>query len=393
MGKISSGRLMSAGILDMLLDGTIASMLGTLVPDLSIKYHLSPKQNGEIAALQALGLMIASIAAGPLIDNKGKKTGFLVGLSLIIVSLIGLPHSTGRGMIAACMFFLGLGGGTVVTGANTLVSDVGAEKRASMLNLAHLFFGVGGLLTPFVAANMLGGNPIRLSYLVALLAALAFAFQAAIAMPPPTHEGRFQIDAALKLPGKWILVLLSLFAFLYVACEVGFWNWLPKYLIGRGIAENRALNILGFGFALGMLTGRLVGSRLLLKVSADMVCLVGSLLIAGTTFWTLRAHDPTLIWVCVFLTGFVMGPVFPSAMGLTGDAFPLMTATCMGIVITAGWTGTVVSSWLIGTMTGTDNSHLGAALLLLPAFSVVMFLIILVLRPMLARARRQVLVS
>ena len=101
MGKISSGRLMSAGILDMLLDGTIASMLGTLVPDLSIKYHLSPKQNGEIAALQALGLMIASIAAGPLIDNKGKKTGFLVGLSLIIVSLIGLPHSTGRGMIAA----------------------------------------------------------------------------------------------------------------------------------------------------------------------------------------------------------------------------------------------------------------------------------------------------
>ena len=188
-------------------------------------------------------------------------------------------------------------------------------------------------------------------------------------------------------------MLLSPFGSLYLACEVGFWNWLPKYLIGRGIAENRALNILGLGFAVGMLMGRLVGSRLLLKVSADMVCLVGSLLIAGTTFWTLRAHDPTLIWVCVFLTGFVMGPVFPSAMGLTGDAFPLMTATCMGIVITAGWTGTAVSSWLIGTMAGTDNSHLGAALLLLPAFSVGMLLIILVLRPMLARARTQALVN
>ena len=57
MGKVSSGWLMGAGILDILLYGTTASMLGTLLPDLSTKYHLSPRQNGEIASLQALGLM------------------------------------------------------------------------------------------------------------------------------------------------------------------------------------------------------------------------------------------------------------------------------------------------------------------------------------------------
>jgi fucose permease len=389
MGKISSGRMMSAGILDLFLYGTIASMLGTLLPDLSTKYHLSPKENGEIASLQALGLMVASITAGPLIDNKGKKTGFLVGLILIVLSVLGLPNSSGWGMIAACMFLLGLGGGTIVTGANTLVSDVGEVKRASMLNFAHLFFGVGGLLTPFVAANIFGGNPIRLSYLVAFLALLTLAFHAAITMPPPTRERRFEIAAALKLPGKRLLLLLSLFAFLYVACEVGFWNWLPRYLISRGISESRALNILGFGFAMGMLIGRLAGSRILIKVSALTVVLVGSLLMAVTTFWTLRTGDPTASWVSVFLAGFVMGPVFPSAMGLTGDAFPRMTATCMGIVITSGWLGTVVSSWLIGAIAGTDTSRLGTALLLLPAFSMAMVLIALVLRPLLAEVRRQ----
>jgi fucose permease len=389
MGKISSDRLMSAGILDFFLYGTIASMLGTLLPDLSTKYHLSPKENGEIASLQALGLMVASITAGPLIDNKGKKTGFLVGLILIVLSVLGLPNSSGWGMIAACMFLLGLGGGTIVTGANTLVSDVGEVKRASMLNFAHLFFGVGGLLTPFVAANILGGNPIRLSYLVAFLALLTLAFHATITMPPPTRERRFEIAAALKLPGKRLLLLLSLFAFLYVACEVGFWNWLPRYLISRGISESRALNILGFGFAMGMLLGRLAGSRILIKVSALTVVLVGSLLMAVTTFWTLRPGNPTVAWMSVFLAGFMMGPVFPSAMGLTGDAFPRMTATCMGMVITSGWLGTVVSSWLIGAIAGTDTSRLGTALLLLPAFSMAMVLIALALRPLLAEVRRQ----
>ena len=393
MSKISNGRLMGAGIIDLFLYGTIASMLGTLLPDLSTKYHLSPKQNGEIASVQALGLVVASVTAGPLIDNKGKKIGFLVGLILIVLSLLGLPNSSGWGMIAACMFLLGLGGGTIVTGANTLVSDMGEERRASMLNFAHLFFGGGGLLTPFVAANILGGNPISLSYLVAFLALLALVFHAVITMPPPTRERRFEITEALRLPGKSTLFLLSLFAFLYVACEVGFWNWLPKVLITRGIPASRALNILGFGFAVGMLTGRLAGSRILTKVPALTVCLIGSLFMSVTTFWTLKTADPTVAWIAVFLTGFVMGPVFPSAMGLTGDAFPRMTATCMGVVITSGWLGTVVSSWLIGAIAGADNNRLGTALLLLPTFAAAMVLIVLTLRPMLAETRTRALMA
>jgi len=80
-------------------------------------------------------------------------------------------------------------------------------------------------------------------------------------------------------------------------------------------------------------------------------------------------------------------------MALTGDAFPRMTATCMGIVITSGWLGTVVSSWLIGAVAGADNNRLGTALLLLPTFAAAMVLIVLTLRPMLAEARTRALAA
>ena len=55
-------------------------------------------------------------------------------------------------------FVLGLGGGIIVTGANALASDVDETRRASTLNFLNLFFGLGGLLTPFLAANLLHGD-------------------------------------------------------------------------------------------------------------------------------------------------------------------------------------------------------------------------------------------
>src|SRR5271167_3032255 len=103
----------------------IAAMLGTILPDLSERFHLSPSQNGTIAFAQALGLIVASLAVGPLLDNEGKKLGLVLGLIFISTALLALPRSSGFRSIALLLFLLGVGGGTVVTAANALVSDIG----------------------------------------------------------------------------------------------------------------------------------------------------------------------------------------------------------------------------------------------------------------------------
>src|ERR1700683_4219519 len=131
----------------------IAAMLGTILPELSDRFHLSPRQNGTIAFAQALGLIIASVGVGPLLDNEGKKLGLILGLAFISIALFSLPRAPGFRAILLAMFLLGVGGGIVVTGANALVSDVSQAHRAIALNLVNLFFGLGGLATPFIAAN------------------------------------------------------------------------------------------------------------------------------------------------------------------------------------------------------------------------------------------------
>ena len=41
--------------------------------------------------------------------------------------------------------------------------------RATALNLVNLFFGLGGLATPFIAANLFRRNWVRLCYTIASL--------------------------------------------------------------------------------------------------------------------------------------------------------------------------------------------------------------------------------
>jgi fucose permease len=350
----------------------IAAMLGTILPDLSDRFHLSPSQNGTIAFAQALGLILASLAVGPLLDNEGKKIGLILGLSLISIALFALPKSPGYRSILLLMFLLGVGGGILVTGANSLVSDVSESHRATALNLVNLFFGLGALATPFIAANVFGRNWVRLCYVIASLTVVTLGIQAITKMPGPTGAGRFVLADAAPVLGRPLLFVIGLFLFLYISCEVGIWNWLPRHLIAQGIPESRALNILSLGFALGLLIGRAGVLPVLGRVSAVSVTLVGSIAMAVTTFLMLRTRKPAVALVLVFLAGIAMAPVFPTTLAIVGDAFPRMTGTAIGFVITCGWTGLAVSSRIIGAIAGGDPKRLKTALLVIPGSAVLM---------------------
>lgn len=364
--------LIVAAIVAIFVYGMTAAMLGTILPDLSDRFHLTPSQNGTIAFAQALGLIIASLAVGPLLDNEGKKLGLILGLAFIAVALFALPRSSGFRSIVFLLFLLGVGGGIVVTGANALVSGVSDTHRATALNMVNLFFGLGGLATPFIAANLFARNWVRLCYTVATLTVLTLAVQAATKMPPPNGAGGFVLADAAPVLGRPLLFLLGLFLFLYVSCEVGIWNWLPRHLIAQGIPESRALNILSLGFALGLLIGRVGVSPILIHAPAIKVLLVAAIGMALTTLMMLRSNNPATAAIFVFLAGLSMAPVFPTTLAIVGDTFPRMTGTAIGFVITCGWVGLAVSSRIIGYIAGGDPQRLKKALLVIPASAVLM---------------------
>ena len=363
--------LILAAIFAVFIYGMIAALLGSILPDLSSRFQLKPQQNGWIAFSQALGLILASISVGPLLDSEGKKVGLVLGLALAGAALALLARSTGFRSVATHIFLLGLGGGLIVTASNALGSDVAPERRAAALSLLNLFFGLGGLATPLIAAQLKSAT--RLSYLTAGLAGAALILSLATPMPRPEGASSFVFADAIALFGTQVLWLGAALNFLYVACEVAVWNWLVQHLIAQGIPQSKALNVLSLGFALGLLSGRLAAARVLISVPGLMVLVIAPIAMAILTYLVLQARAPALAWILTFLTGVAMAPMFPTTLAVVADASPRGTSTAIGIVITSGWIGLAVSSSIIGKIAGADNRRLKQALLVLPAMSILMF--------------------
>jgi fucose permease len=370
--------LIFAACLAIFVYGMVASMLGTINPGLAERFQLTNVQTGYIALAQGIGLVIASVSVGPLLDRKGKKIGLLLGLALVTLALVALANARSFEVIAAAMVVLGMGGGVIITGANALGSDVSESKRASVLNFLNVFVGLGGFATPFIAGNLLGGDAVRVAYTAAALTGATFAVHLFLRIAPPAPRTAGQKASAVF--GVPILYLLASATFLYTACEFGIWNWLAKYLIVRGLPEATAFNVLSFGFALGLLLGRVIVAPILIRVPPLTVTIAASALMAVTTFAVLQASAPALVGALVFLAGIAMAPVFPTTVAIVGDIFKERSGTAIGFTITCGFSGLVVSSPLIGWLAGPDPAGLGRGLLVVPAFSVALLVVNLALR-------------
>jgi len=375
--------LILAASLAVFVYGMVASMLGTINPALATRFGLDNVQTSYIALSQGIGLVIASVSVGPLLDRKGNKVGLLLGLGLVAAALFVLANATGYGAMVVSMAVLGLGGGITLTAANALGSDVGESRRAIVLNFLNVFVGLGGLVTPFVAGNLLAGDAVRVAYGGAILTVGALVIQLFTKVPPgevvKTRGGSAGVFR------ERLLFVLAFSVLLYTACEFAVWNWLPKYLIAQGIPEKTSLNILSLGFALGLLIGRVAVAPILIKVPPLTVTTGAAALMAVTTYSLLQARDATVAGVVVFCAGLAMAPVFPTTIALVGSLFKQGAATAIGFTITCGFTGLVVSSPLIGWLSGTDPKGLGKGLLILPVCSAIMVCLYLLLRGPMAR--------
>ncbi len=351
--------------------GMMSALLGALVPS----YNLNASQQGNLALMNALGLVISSSMAGPMVDWRGKKSGLLAGLVVICAALMAAPNSAGYGSLLGVYFALGIGGGTISTSVNSLASDLASERRGSALNFVNLFFGLGGVVTTLAASYLLSGA--MLCYLIAALAAGALLLTVLVPITKRKNEISFHLNQVSALLHNPTLLALSLLLFLYVACEVGVWNWLKIYLISIHFDARTAGGIVSYGFAFGMLVGRGAASRVLVHASALRVIIVSGVLIAVTTFSMLHVSSQAGVTIAVFSAGLAMAPVFPTTLSVVGAHFPKAAASAIGIAITSGWLGLAVSSPVIGAIAERGTLHSG--LLLIPAFAVAMVLVALVL--------------
>ncbi len=354
---IRRGMLFSGAATGIFVFGIVMAVLGTLfgLPEMRARLNISLAQQGNVFLLLYLGILLATLVAGPVIDAFGNKLILVVSSALVGAGLAGLAYAHSFSGAAMPAVLLGLGGGGLNTSTNVLVSDLYGEQRGPMLNLLGIFYGIGALCIPLLAAAIEGHFAIlaQLLFCAGLAGVCALLFLA-MSFPPAGGPQSFSWREALRVARYPGVLVLGFLLFCQSGNEASIAGWTSIYVGAAGLGARTATLILA-GYWAALMAGRLAASGLLKFVGKRQLVLASGIgaLVGAAIVLTNRSEGMLILGVLVI--GLSYAGVFPTALAIAGDAYRKMAGTVFGLLFAIALVGGMSFPWAVGQI----SQHMG----------------------------------
>jgi fucose permease len=351
--------------------GACLTLPGTLLPVLVEQFGLRLVQAGSMLAFQPVAYLLSVLAASRLIGRLGLRVVVSSGLLASALGFAGFGLMSTWVGGAGMMFATGLGFGVMEVGINSLLIAVGGERRANLLNFAHLFFGVGSFIGPLLTANAVAaGFSWRATFavgggLTALVAAGWSRLQVAVPAPVTSQH-------ATGVYSRLALFLAALLG-VYVGVEMGVGGWLTKYMVTlRGATLSYAGNTLSL-YWLGLAAGRLTLSLVSHHIDEHRLVVALTVTAAAALTGALLVPQPWHALVCFTVAGLGLSGIFPLVVALGGRYHPHNVAGVTSVMIAGAGIGGIVIPWLMSAIA--DGVGLFAGMVFYSGMSAVMVLL------------------
>jgi len=332
------------------LFGIVLALLGTLfgLPEVRARLRVNLGQQGDLFLILYFGVFLSSLVAGPLIDRMGNKLVLMVSALLVTAGLGGFAPAQSFGAAATCVALLGLGGGGLNIAANVLVSDLYGADRGPMLNALGMFYAIGALGIPLLAASLSTVLPIRgLLLCAAVLAALTTIAYSALRFPPARQSKGFAMRDLLQVARYPGVALLAAVLFFEAGNESSIGGWVSSFAGSLGVDATTATWVLA-GFWAAMTAGRLLATWLLEHIGKTQLVLASAAGSVAGCALVLAARSIAGLAAGAALAGLCFAAVFPTILGIAGDRYPQLSGTVFGLLFSVGLLGGMCFPWAIG---------------------------------------------
>ncbi|NLE52923.1 MAG: MFS transporter [Chloroflexi bacterium] len=361
--------------------GWLAAVLGPALNDLAAQNDTDLSTIGSIFLLSFLGGLPAQAIAGMVSDRSGQRPVLIAGVLLLGLSAFGVAFSPALALTLGFSLVWGLGFGTLDIGHNVLIAELYAE-RVNVMNLLHVFFGVGAVVSPAAAGLSLElwdtalpavwfGGGLMLLTLPFVLRLPRERFRKPDA-PSSDRSKRF----SYRVPLLWMFGAVMM---VYVGVEIGVGGWAQPYLERTTTLSPSAAALATSGFWLALTASRMliavIGGRL---TSAQVLSLSIGIAAAAGMLLAISTGSAALSIAAILVAGFGFGPVYPTIIVILTSLFPQAPGKAASVGTVMGGIGGGIIPWVQGILL--DRVSTQASVIWIGAGTIIMLSLWLVAR-------------
>ncbi len=342
---------------------SIPPLMGTLTR----QFHITYAQAGLFMTAYTMIPTFGSLLVGFLSDRIGVRHAAITGLALLGTAGILSSFTQTFWQMLACRILIGIGATTIfVPGLATVLRLLPARVNlatGAFFSSLNLGLSTAMLVTP-IAAKFLGWRvPLSLFGISAIaLSALLLSFTTNDFFVRPWSATSESTIARAQENSSWALVLVSAGNFLLFFQSFAMITWLPEYLAQQRRFPPDQVGAISMLLGLIVIPGSILAGWLADRVGAWLVAVSGA---------ALCAICPALL---VLFSGFgstrVSGVICLLSLGTSLLTIPLTSVLsklvrqehggkAVGLILTTGYSGAIVSTYLGGyllTATGSNRS-------------------------------------
>ncbi len=339
-----------------ILVGANDGAVGVLLPSIMKHYGINEATVSLLFLATTFGYLTASFNLGLLMEKFGNWQTLLIGITLELLSTGILLFQPLFVVLLSAYFLLGMGIAIIDPGLNIYIA--GLPRNTALLNYLHGFYGIGAWLGPIIASTLLalhfGWNSVYMVWFaVGLLLFVSFRivfrdWQSSKREGEEEKNQKSSLSIILKLRYVWIAAFFLLF---YVGGEVTLGNWSYSLLTHERHGLPLISGWIVSGYWLGLTLGRLLLGSLSRRIGDKRMlqfCLLG-VIVGLLIVWS--APVEALSALGLFVTGFSLGPIFPTTIAVMSRILPSrILASAIGFLVSLGSMGAAFFPWIMGNL-------------------------------------------
>lgn len=340
-----------------LLIGITSVVLGALLPVLLSHYERGYSDGGFLLFLQFLGFLVGVIVAPALTTRIGRKAMLTLALICIVAAYTLLGFLPSWSVVLLLTIIVGFGSGIIEPSVGAFTIEFTENQKAVAMSKLDVFFALGALLIPAVAALFIWMNLWHLTfYTVAVLSLVLMLLWITMPRPAALYLEQAGENTVTHAAGKaqysrkhlGLLTIFVIFFFIYMGLELGLMNFLPSILVERLQLQESVASLSVSILWIAMIIGRLFSGKIAESVNY-MPFLIWSTV--GTLLFTVAMVFVTGQWatyVLIFGTGLFMSGLFCIALVYANVLIPGMTERTTSILIASGGIGGAILQYVTG---------------------------------------------